>query len=357
MNIVEATRRYEAWLGEAVPLIPRDIKRKHETMRDSAFGFLRATYYRWAQQFPKVCPHAAKAPALLIVGDLHLENFGPWRDGEARLAWGVNDFDEAHRGSYANDLVRLTASALVAIGEGSLYIGERHAASAILQGYAQSMAQELGRPFVLEEDNTHLRAIAMSDGRSPKKFWKKILANKAMTPPAEVQDLLMEHLPKGAPDLAFRRRVAGAGSLGLPRFVATRLLDGSWTGREAKARAPSAHAWATNGQHDPSHTPTLVARATRPNDPFLHVGDRWIVRRLAPHCENIELADIADAVERREVLTAMGRETANIHRGTRGARARILKHLDRQKDGWLYDAAGAMAESVRKDWKAWRKRG
>ncbi|MEJ0042052.1 MAG: hypothetical protein WDM81_07465 [Rhizomicrobium sp.] len=66
MNIVEATRRYEAWLGEAVPLVPRDLKLKHETMRGSAFGFLRATYYRWAQQFAGVCPAAAKAPSILI---------------------------------------------------------------------------------------------------------------------------------------------------------------------------------------------------------------------------------------------------------------------------------------------------
>ncbi|HJW42373.1 MAG TPA: DUF2252 family protein, partial [Rhizomicrobium sp.] len=87
MNIVEATRRYEAWLGDAVPLQKQGIKLKHATMKESAFGFLRATYYRWAQQFPLVCPAEAKAPSMPIVGDLHLENFGTWRDGEARLAW------------------------------------------------------------------------------------------------------------------------------------------------------------------------------------------------------------------------------------------------------------------------------
>ncbi|MEI9988828.1 MAG: DUF2252 family protein [Rhizomicrobium sp.] len=357
MNIVEATRRYEAWLGEAVPLVSRDLKLKHDTMRASAFGFLRATYYRWAQQFAKTCPEAARAPSILIVGDLHLENFGTWRDGEARLAWGINDFDEAHRGAYANDLVRLAASALIAIAEGSLYIGAERAAAEILTGYAQAMAQKQGVPFVLEEDNTELRALAMSDARSPKKFWRKILAEKDAPPPADAKALLEEHLPKGEPDIAFKRRTAGAGSLGLPRFVATRLVNGSRVAREAKARAPAAHAWASGGAHDPSHTQALLARAIRPQDPFLHVGTGWIVRRLAPHCENIALADIADAAERRAVLNAMGRETANIHRGTPGARARILKHLDKQKDGWLFEAAATMAEAVRKDWKVWKKRG
>ncbi|MEJ0042051.1 MAG: DUF2252 family protein [Rhizomicrobium sp.] len=251
---------------------------------------------------------------------MHLENFGTWRDGEARLCWGINDFDEAHRGPYANDLVRLAASALIAIEEGGLYIGAERAAAEIQTGYAQSMAQTLGRPFVLEEDNTELRALAMSDARSPKKFWKKILAEKDGVPPADAKALLEEHLPEGEPDIAFRRRVAGAGSLGLPRFVATRLANGGRVAREAKARAPSAQAWASGGGHDPSHTPALLARAIRPQDPFLHVGDGWILRRLAPHCETIALADIADAAERRAVLNAMGRETANIHRGTPGAR-------------------------------------
>ncbi len=357
MNIVEATRRYETWLGEAVPLVPRDLKLKHLTMQASAFGFLRATYYRWAQQFPKICPQAARAPSILVVGDLHLENFGTWRDGEARLSWGINDFDEAHRGAYANDLVRLAASALIAIAEGSLYIGAERVAAEILAGYAQAMAQKEGRPFVLEEDNTALRALAMSDARNPRKFWKKILAEKPATPPDDAKALLAAHLPRHISEVGFKRRIAGAGSLGLPRFVATGLVDGSRVAREAKARAPAAHAWASDGKHDPTHMQALLARGVRPQDPFLHVGTDWVVRRLAPHCETIDLADIADAAERRAVLNAMGRETANIHRGTPGARARILKHLDKQKDGWLHAAAAAMADSVRKDWKVWKKRG
>ena len=62
MNIVEATKGYERWLGEAVPLVKRDLKRKHRAMEQSAFSFLRATYYRWAQQFPKHCAEPAAAP-------------------------------------------------------------------------------------------------------------------------------------------------------------------------------------------------------------------------------------------------------------------------------------------------------
>ena len=48
---------------------------------------------------------------MLAVGDLHVENFGTWRDADGRLCWGINDFDEADRLPYTNDLVRLAASA------------------------------------------------------------------------------------------------------------------------------------------------------------------------------------------------------------------------------------------------------
>ena len=52
--------------------------------------------------------------AVLAVGDIHLENFGTWRDADGRLVWGVNDFDEAAEMPYVLDLIRLATSALVA---------------------------------------------------------------------------------------------------------------------------------------------------------------------------------------------------------------------------------------------------
>ena len=63
-------------------------------MKEGPFPFLRATFYRWAQTWPEVSPETFAAPVALAVGDLHVENFGTWRDVEGRLIWGVNDFDE-----------------------------------------------------------------------------------------------------------------------------------------------------------------------------------------------------------------------------------------------------------------------
>src|ERR1700754_271985 len=100
MKFRKSTTSYEAWLARQLKLVPADMKRKHTVMREDFFRFFRATFYRWAQLWPEVCPEFAEAPVILAVGDLHVENFGTWRDIEGRLVWGINDFDEVTRMPY-----------------------------------------------------------------------------------------------------------------------------------------------------------------------------------------------------------------------------------------------------------------
>ena len=54
MNIQQATEQYEAWLASHITLIPADMELKHQRMAESAFPFLRATFYRWVQRWPEV---------------------------------------------------------------------------------------------------------------------------------------------------------------------------------------------------------------------------------------------------------------------------------------------------------------
>src|SRR6267154_1520802 len=173
MNVVKATRQFEAWLGKRTPLVKKDLRTKHEAMRSSAFRFLRATYYRWAQVWPKVSPVLAKSPQVLAVGDLHVENFGTWRDVEGRLIWGVNDFDETHPLAYANDLVRLAVSAHLASDAGHLPLKQKDICGSILEGYGEGLLKG-GLPFVLGENHEWLRQIAESDLRDPVRFWAKM---------------------------------------------------------------------------------------------------------------------------------------------------------------------------------------
>ncbi|HEV3242234.1 MAG TPA: DUF2252 family protein [Methyloceanibacter sp.] len=109
--------------------------RRGRIRRRAEFGFLRRTFYRWASLWQETCPHLDKSPRVMAVGDLHVENFGTWRDTEGRLVWGVNDFDEVARMPYAIDLVRLVTSAIFAKRENGLAIDDAAAADVVLQGY------------------------------------------------------------------------------------------------------------------------------------------------------------------------------------------------------------------------------
>src|SRR5262252_10642092 len=106
-------------------------------MAESAFVLLRGTFYRWMQLWPAICAKLADAPSIPCVGDLHVENFGTWRDSEGRLIWGVNDVDEACVLPYTNDLVRLATSVLFAIRERWMAISDARACQAILEGYTR----------------------------------------------------------------------------------------------------------------------------------------------------------------------------------------------------------------------------
>lgn len=359
MNIVKATRRYEQWLGSHTDLVQKDLRLKHASMKEAVFPFLRATYYRWTQLWPEICPDLAKAPHVLAIGDLHVENFGSWRDVEGRLIWGVNDFDEAHFGSYANDLVRLGVSAHLAAEVGHLALERQDICDAILEGYWQAI-RDNGMPFVLEEKHDWLRQIADNELRDPVHFWAKMDSWPTVKGDVPVSAIdAIEHLMP-ARDLKYRlvHRIAGLGSLGRQRYVAIADFHGGRIAREAKALVSSAIYWAM-GKQGPTEIfyQTILGRAVRCPDPFVQLRGRWIVRRLSPHCSRIELTTLKAHAAELRLLVAMGRETANVHLGTRSARKPILGHVRKQKAKWLHRATLQMLEAIRADWKDWAKHG
>src|SRR5712692_10685081 len=173
MSFRKDNAAFEAWLATQCDVVVKDVDDKHHQMKKSAFIFLRATYFRWAGQIGKLCPELMDAPQVLAVGDLHLENFGTWRDAEGRLVWGINDFDEASVMPYTIDLVRLATSALIAAKAQALAITPAEASAAILAGYREGLEGRNG-PYVLEEGHDWLRKLALGDLREPQKFWAKM---------------------------------------------------------------------------------------------------------------------------------------------------------------------------------------
>ena len=169
----QSTEAYEAWLSGELNIVPEDLALKHKLMREQLFPFFRATFYRWSQLYPEVCPDCANAPEALAVGDLHVENFGTWRDTEGRLIWGINDFDEVSRMPYTVDLVRLAASAHLAIKSAQLKITGHEACNSILAGYRESLDAG-GLPWVLAGKHAWLFDMVKPSLRDPPGFWRRL---------------------------------------------------------------------------------------------------------------------------------------------------------------------------------------
>lgn len=353
MKILKATEQYEAWLSRHLRLLDADLRLKHQQMRSAPFPFLRATYYRWAQVWPDVCSDAARAPRVLAVGDLHVENFGTWRDQEGRLIWGINDFDEAWPLPYTNDLVRLATSALL----GGMACDPKVMAAAILKGYVDSLDAG-GRPFALAEHHPVLRAMAAARLHEPEKYWEKLhaLPDVEHEPPAGALKAIARLMPERGLHWRIAHRVAGLGSLGRERYVALGEWRGGSLAREAKALAPSACVWAKNGNGSASiHYQEIIDRAVRCPDPFVRLQRRWIVRRLAPDCSRIELSALPKERDEVRLLHAMGFETANIHLGSAEPRT-LLGDLRKLPHNWLLAAARTMQKAVLEDFEAYSTR-
>jgi len=355
-GIVKATADFETWLAKHLPIVKQDLKTKHEQMARGAFPFFRATFYRWLQLWPHLCGDLASAPTLLAVGDLHIENFGTWRDLEGRLIWGVNDLDEAWPCAYTIDLVRLATSAYLAVEEEHLRLRRRHGAEAIEEGYLAGIACG-GEPFILAEKHQWLRLMALGELRDPVHFWAKMTSLPAYKGevPQEVRKLIEDALPAPKQEYQLKRRIAGLGSLGHPRILALTQSRGAWIAREAKAIRPSAWVWAKGSNELHIYGAKLVESAIRVRDPFVGFSDRWLVRRLAPDCSRIELASLPKQRDEEKLLYSMGREIANMHFGTPRAIEAVKKDMAKRNGKWLHKAAKTMLEATLRDWKVWRK--
>ncbi len=356
MDIREATSAYERWLMRRVPVLRGDLDLKHRLMAGDVFSFLRATFYRWAQLWPDVCDGLADAPAVLAVGDLHVENFGTWRDAEGRLIWGVNDFDEVVTLPYTQDLVRLGTSALLAVEASRLRLSARRGCESILEGYTESLRTG-GGAAVLAERYRWLRDLAVARLKDQRPFWDHLRSLRTLSGRLDerVRRLLAAALPARALDVRLVQRQAGAGSLGRLRVVALANWRGGMIAREAKPLTASAWLWARKARLAGPRYAELIGRAVRVPDPFLAVRGEWLVRRLAPDCSRIELTSLPRGQDESRLLWMMGWETANMHLGSLQQRRSILSDLGRRKSTWLTKAAEHMGEAVTRDWRQWRK--
>jgi hypothetical protein len=399
MDIIKSVDRYEARLRKQLKgdFVEDDIKLKHRKMSDGAFQFLRATYWRWSETIYQACP-ALKLTArgrsrlsVLAIGDIHIENFGTWRDAEGRLVWGVNDFDEAADMPYTIDLVRLATSAALA-----KVLTPKVICDHVLKGYRAGMEAEPPAPFVLDREHEDMRAEFVVDEGERRKFWekfdpvkvakdmekyeksgKKLKHRPKVRPepdrPGRYQKVLKRARPDGCAGFITYARTAGTGSLGRPRFVGVGEWQGDLIVRETKTMLPSG--WALKHSGSRKLRCEEIARGRhRSADPSLALHGRVLVRRLSPNDYKIEVAErkkaetAADdvnvepdnhrpvapkALVNGRMLEAMGYDLAAVHRGTDHRRNEIRKDLDRRGADWLHSAVMAAKQMVEDDYKAW----
>jgi len=364
MDIRAANRDYERWLTAQLQgdIVAADLKTKHKKMRESAFAFLRATYWRWAETILAVCPDLADAPATLAVGDIHLENFGTWRDQEGRLIWGVNDYDEAAEMPYILDLIRLATSAVLASSVSRLSL--KAICASVLDGYERGI--DTPEAFVLDRQHMWLRTRFVVGEAERAMFWQKIenqyrdlLAKKnAAQPPAAYRKLFAEALPEPAIALAYWRRTAGTGSLGRPRWLGY----GTWRGgpllREGKALVPSGWTRAQGGAARLRLNDIAGGRYRSP-DPWYTATGNILVRRLSPNNRKIDVTDRRDGSRllQPDLLWAMGRDLAAVHLGARDRRDAVAKDLATRKRRWFRSSVENAAEFVGREFAEWKESG
>jgi len=226
------------------------LRRKLDALAATPFRFFRGTFHLMAWDlFQERVPGAlAAAPDGLIVGDLHLENFGIYRGASGTLCFDVNDFDDVGFGPLDLDLKRLCTSALLLP---RLAHGVRvNAARAIARAWAEEIEKLGGRfpipPWTEEKAEGRVRELMHERGVgtraemiakiAPEKDHKRIEQGEKFVRPALawveiVERAFAQYLeglkqlkapdpPRGWEILDVAYRFKGTGSLGRLRFSA-----------------------------------------------------------------------------------------------------------------------------------------
>jgi len=220
---------------------PERLALKYRAMRQNAFAFMRGSCHLFVALLPQMTA-AHTGPAVWACGDLHLENFGSYQ-GDNRLAYfDINDFDESALAPASWDLLRLLTSLLV--GGDSLAWPQADAlarCSHMLDSYAQALSA--GKAFWLERESAtgqvrqlldslreRKRVDFLNSRTTVKRGVRHLDVDGKRALPASADDqaavlAFMADFARGQPQpeawrvLDVARRIAGTGSLGLPRFV------------------------------------------------------------------------------------------------------------------------------------------
>ena len=297
-----------------------------------------------------------------IQGDLHAENFGTYMDGEGRIVFDVNDFDEAYLGHVSWDLRRFAASfALLAWRKalGDDVIGELLEVflGAYLDQVEAFTRSDEDRSFALTRDNTEgavhdvvlattaRTRIGLLDRVTVVERFERRFAdlprNRRLDDDerAEVLQALDRwqatvHPPRRKRDVAYGVKDVvgtggfGIGSAGLPAYsvliegydqalendVVLSMKQGNVAAPSRIVRDPEISGYF---EHH-GHRTAVSQRALQANaSQFLgHTeigGVGFVVAELSPYESDLDWEDLTEPDEIAAVLAQLGRATAKLH--------------------------------------------
>jgi hypothetical protein len=347
------TDEYEHWLGGQVTLVPAELARKHTEMGADEYRFLRGTYYLWLTRAAAEVPDVFATQTVPLVGDLHVENYGTWRDHDQVRRWGVNDLDELARGPWLLDLLRLAASAVLAP---HLSLGDHEVCDTVLAAWYDAKP---GPAVDLRDRGAAHLATLVPEFADVATFYADLAKGAPVSgvPPTVVA--ATEHVAEPGWHPTWHVHEAGTGSLGHRRFVGVgQAADASWHAREAKELAPPSCVWAADqrpGVAGPTTDRTAYDRvnaAIRGPAGATRVDD-WQVRDLAPDVVRIQPAQ-HHAKDAHRLLDAMARAVAGVHAADDAAFNRARS--DRVADHHFRDLVATMVDAVRRDFHDWGRR-
>jgi hypothetical protein len=359
-DVIEFTADYENWLGSQIPLVANDLAAKHEQMVGSVLRFLRGTYYLWLRRIADLGPELLGRTRVPAVCDLHMENFGTWRDAYGVRRWGVNDFDELAWASYPLDLARLaTSAALVPDLAGST---KRLCRS--LLGHWRDASPGPAVP-IGADSAAYLRHLLPQPKHAGAYYSALVAAPEAPETaiPAYIRAAVHATVGEGWVP-RWHSRSAGTGSLGRPRYTAVgRAANHRWQAREVKLLGPPTTVWlqdhVTGDQRSLLPAPdrglfSQVVSAVSGPDPCLR-RQAWQIRALSPDAVRIDLTrPLGHDTE--EVFRSMAQEMANVHAVDHAAWSAARTDSEGLGRDWLHDVVREMVADTKKCHRMWQRR-
>lgn len=370
---------------------PERLAMKYRALRDNAFSFFRGTCHLFYDRLAE-SGFDTGAPKVWCCGDLHLENFGSYKGDNRLVYFDINDFDEAALAPATWELVRLAASLHVGLAALDLPF-DRIAAlvGTLVDHYAQALA--CGKAGWIERDTAHgtvrqlldqLRERNRADylnGRTRLvRKRRRLLIDGERTLAVDDAErarvtATLDGFGATQADAAFyrvldvARRIAGTGSLGVPRYVV--LVEGRGSPDrnylfDLKRSTPSSlgRLFADAQPRWPSDAARIAAVQQRMQavtaaflHPVMHDGRPFVLRALQPSEDRLPFDRFGKSPDLFDgAIAMMGRcaAWAQLRSGGRQGAATadaLIAFAARRK--WrlqVATAAAAMGDQAMADW-------